>query len=202
MGILSSSVSFTLYGIKEKIEDKIWQDLSEKLREHSFQEIEGGIEEKSFGWVSFDNWLDNSFLHSPLIGNYAVFALRLDVRRIPSSVFKKYYELALSQALEQKQAQGRKFLAKEEKKEIKEQVKLRLLSKILPVPTVVDVVWDVDKQRVFFGATSNKLKELFVELFFQTFHLELTYLTPVELGLINAQLKESNLQNYTPSVFI
>jgi len=202
MGILSSSVSFTLYGIKEKIEDKIWQDLSEKLREHSFQEIEGGIEEKSFGWVSFDNWLDSSFLHSPLIGNYAAFALRLDVRRIPSSVFKKYYELALNQALEQKQAQGRKFLAKEEKKEIKEQVKLKLLSKILPVPTVVDVVWDVDKQMVFFGATSNKLKELFVELFFQTFHLELTCLTPVELGLINGQLKESNLQNYTPSVFI
>lgn len=200
MGMLSASVSLSIYKIKQEVKDALFQEALDRLRKFSFQEIDNLAVERGFGWVSSEDWLDNSFSTSPFKGNYLVFSLRLDTRRVSPAVLKKHYTLALRDLLEKKKQEGKNFVGKEEKKELKENIKLKLLSKTLPVPAVFDVSWDMLKNIVYFSSTREKVKELFVDLFVRTFEIHLLELTP--LSLAKESLGEEIVDNYSPSIFI
>lgn len=202
MGILSGSVSFSIYKLTEKVSDDIFKNISEKLQEYGFQEIENLSLEKSFGWVSQEDWLDSSFQTSPIKGNYVVFSLRLDTRRISPAVIKKHYELGLKELLQKKQAQGQKFISKEEKKELRENIRLKLLTKTLPVPAVFDVVWDMLTNRIYFCSTREKVRELFIDLFVRTFELHPILITPTNFVLYELGFKEEDIASYSSKSFI
>jgi len=200
MGILSASVSLSIYKVKEKVEDSIFQNVLDRLRQFSFQEIENLSVERGFGWVSSEDWLDSHFASSPFKGNYLVFSLRLDTRRVSPAVLKKHYTLALQELLNQKKKEGKNFISKEEKKELKENIKLKLLSKTLPVPAVFDVSWDMLKNLVYFSSTREKVKELFVDLFVRTFEIHLIPCDPLNMAL--EKLPEEAMSNYSPSILV
>ena len=79
-------------------------------------------------------------LCSPEKGPYLAFTLRLDTRRVPPAVMKKHVAVALNEALQAMREQGRKFLTKEQKTEIREQVALRLRARSLPIPACFDMI--------------------------------------------------------------
>lgn len=180
MGFMSASVGLTRYHIvEEEIPQSLWGEIDERLRRHACRDIDASSEERSFGWVSFDNLLDPDFaLCPPEKGSYLAFTLRLDTRRIPPAVLKKHLALALNKALAELAEQGKKFLTKEQKNEIREQVVLRLRARTLPIPACFDVIWDTDKQLVYLASTHAKIKELFEEHFTHSFGLHLEPLTP------------------------
>ncbi|MDQ7032180.1 MAG: recombination-associated protein RdgC [Desulfonauticus sp.] len=202
MGILSASVSFTLYKVEVQVSDELFKNIQERLRLYGFKEIEELSVERGAGWVCFDNWLDSSFFTSPFKGQYAVFSLRLDTRRIAPAVLKKHYEVALKELLQKKQEQGQKFVAREEKKELKENIRLKLLTKTLPVPAVFDVVWDMEKNFIYFCSVREKVQELFVDLFVRTFELQPILLTPVNFMLKELGFQEDDLKDYKPQVLV
>ncbi len=174
MGILSSSVSLTRYRVVQDIADDFWSEIPDLLKNHKFKDIDQSADERSFGWTSFDDMLDTAWSSgSPQKGHYLVFALRLDTRRIPPAVMKKHYRLALDQAKQELEARGQKFISRDQKKEIKENVRLRLFARMLPVPAVFDVIWDTADNIVYLGSTSAKVRELFQDHFTSTFELHL-----------------------------
>lgn len=84
---------------------------------------------------------------------------------------------------ERNNQQGKTFISRERKKELKEQVILKLRQRFLPVPAEFNVVWATDKQTVWFASTQGKMIDMFTEYFTQTFDLHLEQMTPFELAL-------------------
>ncbi|WP_291320748.1 recombination-associated protein RdgC [Desulfonatronospira sp.] len=194
MGILSSSVSLTRYRIVEKVPDELVNELPQRLKSNAFREIDQTSDERSFGWVCFDDFLDNKWhTSSPHKGHYLAFALRLDTRRIPPAVMKKHLRLALEEARREQEPRGRKIVTRDQKAEIKDRVKQTLMGKTLPVPAVFDVVWDVSRHMIYLGSISPKVRQLFEDQFTQSFDLSLEPQTPYFLAAILAEEQKKNL---------
>ncbi len=183
MSFLKSSTSFTRFRIVDELPAELWATVPDKLRQYAFQDIDEIPEERSFGWVNFDDMLDASWrISPPEKAEYLTFSLRLDTRRIPPAVLKKHTRIALQE--------------EERKKEIAEQVKLRLRSRFLPIPAEFQVVWNTQTSRIYLASTQGKVIELFQEQFTRTFDLHIEQLLPYGLALsllgddISARLDE------------
>lgn len=204
MGFMSASVGLTRYRIvEEEVPQFLWAEVEERLKRNAFRDIDTSAEERSFGWVSFDNMLDPDFeLCPPEKGAYLAFTLRLDTRRVPPAVMKKHVTVALNEAMRAMREQGKKFLTKEQKAEIRDQVELRLRARSLPIPACFDVVWDTNRQIVYIASTQSKLTELFEELFTHTFGLHLEPLTPYFSALRHlGSERQAVLDAFEPTVF-
>lgn len=204
MAFTSAGTSFVRYRIPQQIEQPFWSEVLDRLKRFAFVDIDDTADERSFGWVSFDNMLETDWHSaSPEKGIYLTFSLRLDTRRIPAAVFKKHFQIALTNLKEQMQASGKKFVSKDQKTELKEQVMLRLRSRFLPIPAYFEVVWNTTNNIVFFGSTRDKMCELFVELFHKTFGIHLERQTPFWLGLQLAGTQaRGSLESIEPTTFI
>ena len=181
--ITSSSISFTRFRIIDPIPSELWTQIPDKLRQFAFRDIDDLPEMQAYGWVCFEDMLDTEWRTAPpQKGNYVTFSLRLDTRRIPPAIIKKQLSLALKAEKEKMQAQGKKFISRERKKDLKEQVLLRLRQRFLPVPAEFHVVWEPDLNAVWFASTQGKMIDLFIELFITSFGLHLEQIEPYSLA--------------------
>ena len=181
--IVSSSISFTRFRIIDPIPSELLTQIPDKLRQFAFRDIDDLPEMQAYGWVCFEDMLDREWRTAPpQKGNYVTFSLRLDTRRIPPAIIKKQLSLALKAEKEKMQAQGKKFISRERKKELKEQVLLRLRQRFLPTPAEFNVVWEPDRNEVWFASTQGKMIDLFMEAFLNSFELHLEQITPYSLA--------------------
>jgi DNA recombination-dependent growth factor C len=182
---------------------ELWAEVPDRLRQHAFVEIEETADERSFGWVCFDDYLDSAWRTAPPEkAHYFAWSLRLDTRRIPPAVLKKHTELAIRQYKASIEDEDKKFVSKAKKKEIKENVVLRLRARTPPIPAVFEVVWDTRSQAVLFGSTNAKARALFEDLFTLTFELELEPQTPFYLASrLKGEDAVSRLENLEPTTF-
>ncbi|GAB7080370.1 recombination-associated protein RdgC [Megalodesulfovibrio paquesii] len=204
MGFCSASASITRYRIVEEAPSSLWMEIPERLQRFAFKDIDQSAEERSFGWSNADNWLDTTWREgSPQKGDYFVFNLRLETRRVSPAVFKKHFELHLADAEHEARQKGQKFVGRNQKKELKEQVKLRLMARALPVPAVFEVAWNMQTGHVWLASTNSKVKEMFTNFFTDTFELHLEPLTPFFLGLsLLGQEAGPRLEALEPAAFV
>ena len=202
MSFLKTSTSFTRFRINDPVPAALWAEVVERLQRNCFTDIDELPEERSFGWTAFEDMLDITFGASPVEkGQYLAFCLRLDTRRVPPAIIKKHLALALRKEEAQNREMGKKFVSRDRKKELKEQVMLRLKMRFLPVPAEFQVVWNTADSMVYFASTQQKMLDLFEELFVKTFELHIIPLTPYELAA--AQLKDSmRLDTLEPTQFV
>ncbi|MGL4722131.1 MAG: hypothetical protein ACRCV3_02395 [Desulfovibrionaceae bacterium] len=182
MAFLRPSVTFTRYHIVDEIPHNFWTQFSNLLNQFIFREIDNTAEERSYGWVSFDDILDTEWTLGYQKAEYITFALRIDTRRIPPAIYKKYYSLKIKEEDAAMLLQGKKFITKERKIEIKEQVRLFLFTKILPLPSYFQIVWSLHKNMLYFGSTQTKIVHLFAEYFMQSFSIQILPLAPLDLA--------------------
>ena len=170
MGVYANTVSiiqFTVSGDLPKSDQFPW--FSEKLTAKGFQSIENSAEEASEGWTLVDRPDDAAF-DSPSDfwrDHYMVFSLRRDQRKIPSAVLKSHAGREEGAFLAQHPNLRR--TPKNKRAEIKEQVQLRLLTRCLPVPSSVDVVWDQRSGVLTLFSLGSKTIERFEDMFRKTF---------------------------------
>jgi hypothetical protein len=170
MGVYANTVSitqFTITGELPKSEQFQW--FSEKLSQKGFQSIENSSEELSEGWTLVDRPDDSGF-EAPgdfWRDNYLVFSLRRDQRKIPSAVLKSHTGREEGAFLAQHPNLRR--TPKNKRQEIKELVQVRLLTKCLPVPSSVDVVWDLKNGVLTLFSLGSKVIERFEDWFRKTF---------------------------------
>ena len=127
MGFANASSSFTRFRILDPVTDALIREVPDRLRKHAIVDIDDLPEMHAQGWVSFEDFLDTEWNEAPAQkGNYFVFSLRVDNRRIPAGVIRKHVAIALRQEKEELRARGKTFISRERKKEIKEQVLLKL----------------------------------------------------------------------------
>ncbi len=183
MGLLSASCSFTRFRILDPVPQELWEQIPAKLIQYAIQDIDDIPEERAWGWTCFEDMLDTSW-HSapPHKGEYLAFALRLDTRRIPAAVLKKHLQLALRKEELHNKEQGKKFISRDRRTELRDQVRLRLLGRFLPIPAIFDVVWNTSTNIVYLASTQTKVAELFMNHFTLSFDLHLEPLTPYSLA--------------------
>lgn len=203
MSFLKSSTSFTRFNIIDTVSSNTFETLLEKLKQFAMVDIDETAEEQSQGWTSFDDLLDTGFEQAAVQkGAYMTFSLRLDTRRIPPAVLKKYVNLALRQEEEVLERIGKKFVGRERKKEIIEQVKLRLRARFLPIPAEFLVVWSMEKNIIYLGSTQRRIIDMFMEYFARSFELSLEQILPYNLAYqILGDGCEAKLNNLEPTDF-
>ena len=204
MSILSTSLGLTRYRVVEDIPDSLWREVPKRLADNAFHDIDDSVDERSFGWCNIDNMLDLDWSDSPPEkGHYMCFSLRLDTRRIPPAVFKKHCMIALAKELAQAKTEGKSFISKDRRREIKDQVMLRLRARSLPVPAVFDAVWNTRDGRVILATTNAKARALFEDHFNLSFGLELEALTPFALATdMLGEAAVARLETLEPTSFI
>lgn len=200
MGILSNTVSICQFKIVGNLpEGDLYQWSSDQLAANSFNSIENSTQQLSFGWVHFDDMEQVSFdlPRSFWRDNYTVFTLRRDERKVPSVLFKS--ELAKEESKFLAANPTFKRVPRKEKENLRDVVSASLYSKILPSPSTFDVLWDRKNNIVTFSNLSNKVIDLFVDLFKKTFDgLRLVIIHPMSRGemILNdentALLKKAN----------
>lgn len=184
MGFENSSCSFTRFRILDQASDELIRQVPELLKKFAFQDIDNLPEIRSFGWVCWDDMLDTSWATSPpQKAGYIAFSLRLDTRRISPAVIKKHVSLALRREKEKLPENGPKFISRERKREIREEVKMNLLTRAFPIPAEFNVIWNLDKNEIWFASIQEKMADLFMELFLNTFELHIEPLNPYNLAL-------------------
>ncbi|MCH5276296.1 MAG: recombination-associated protein RdgC [Desulfovibrionaceae bacterium] len=184
MSFLKSSTTFTRFRVIDEVPAGLWARIPDKLRQFAFQDIDDIPQERSFGWTNFDDMLDTSWrISPPEKADYIAFTLRLDTRRLPPAVLKKHTRIAVQEEEARIRELGKKFVARERKKELAEQVKLRLMGRFLPIPAEFQVLWATQRGRVYLASTQTKIIELFLEYFVRTFDVHLEQLLPYGLAL-------------------
>lgn len=179
MGFSNSSCSFTRFRVIDPVTAAVITEIPQKLSQFAFRDIEELPEMQGYGWVCLDDMLDSQWdAAPPFKGEFAVFSLRLDTRRIPAGVIKKHLALAIKQEI----TPEKKFISRERKKELREQVLLKLRQRFLPVPAEFNVIWELQTGQVWFASVQTKMLDLFQEYFLNTFDLHLEQLTPYNLA--------------------
>ena len=204
MGFASSSCAFTRYRVLEHPPADLWNKIPALLKRFAFQDIDAlPDEERSFGWTSFDNMLDIEWSAAPPEkGAYIAFALRLETRRVPPAVLKKHHMLALREESRRMAEQGKQFINRERKQELKALVHQRLMRHFLPIPAIFDVIWATDASLVYFASVQRKILDIFEEHFIKCFELPLEQLTPYGLAAMSLTEHElSRLDLLEPTSF-
>ena len=167
-GFMSSSTAFTIC----KVDQPKAFDV-EVLRTHAFTpDIDA--DDKRFGWVGLGDLLDtDGFELATSDGRYAGFSFRLDTRKASGAVIR----LQLAEAVREEMASGKKVGSKR-KKELKEAITAKLTSKAEFVPSVVDCLWDAEKNRLLVASASGKALEPILALFKTSLGMDATPIVP------------------------
>lgn len=184
MGFANSSCSFTRFRIIDPVTDALLSEIPERLARFAFRDIEDLPEMQGYGWVSFEDMFDATWESAPPFkGQYIVFSLRLDTRRIPAGVIKKHVALAIKEEKQRLAQNNQKFISRERKKELREQIILKLRERFLPVPAEFNTIWNMQNGEVWFASVQGKMIELFMEYFLNSFDLHLEQITPYALAI-------------------
>jgi DNA recombination-dependent growth factor C len=142
---------------------------------------ESSLEESErFGWITLVHLFDTRFTIEKVFQDpYAAWALRIDKRKIPQALVKAHLKI---REIAHEEATGKRVGPKR-RKELREEVKRELASKVLPASTAVQVVWNPNAGIVWLGNASEAVAEKFVRQFEDTFDVTLIPQTPRHLGL-------------------
>jgi len=201
MGLLSRTTNFVRYSVEGELPDNFWEYAAERIAQFSFRDIDDTFEEYSIGWVAVGNMFDSSFAHaSYAAGDYIVLSMRIDERKVSKSLLQKYSLKEEERIKKEKQIPR---LNRNQRVQIKEDVRLQLVKKSLPVPAVYDLCWNLGNSTMLFFSTGTKaqsvLEDFFKECFGLTIILQVPYLAAAHL--LNLSEQES-LQNLHPEIFV
>ena len=180
MGILSNTVTLCHFRVQgELVSGHDLLDVAQQLlAAGAFRSIDETTDELSLGWVHLDDPKAHDFPVSACWREqYLIFSMRRDQRKIPAALLKEHMEKAQEAFLADNPGYTR--VPKQKKEEIKEAVRLKLLTKTLPTPATYDVVWDTQNNLVTFTTLSPKTVEILEDQFKKTFEgLRLTAFHP------------------------
>ena len=140
------------------------------------------------GWVGLGNAVDTDFSFGIDHGRFAAMSLRVDSRKASGAALK----LQLAEAVQEELAQGGN-VSNKRKKELREAIPAKLISKAEWTPALTDCLWDLEKGRLLVAASPKAALPL-LERFTSTFGVDAQPYTPNEdLPSFFARLSRENV---------
>ncbi|MBF0230385.1 MAG: recombination-associated protein RdgC [Desulfamplus sp.] len=176
MGLLSSSVSIARYRVDGKIEENVMEIIHAGLKQNAITTIEDEYAEVTMGWTPFESNFNPDFEKFTFtFGDFFLFSFRIDKKSVPSKIIQKHVSIEIEKKLKE---EGRQFISKNEKKEIRESITDKLMSQMPSTPNIYDVLWNHESQKVLFFSTQKAANEELETLFSKSFKLRLIRLFP------------------------
>jgi len=202
MAIFSASSSFIRYLVLGDIPEPFVESFTESINKNAFSDLEEGEEEeKSLGWVALGKIMDKdnvggSFLHQ----NYISMSMRVDSKKVPGQILKT---ASLKEEAKIREATQREKLSSPEKKEIRDNMRKKLIRRAFPTTNMFDFSWNVTDKKIFFSSSNESVCTDFTDLFYNTFGLQLRPLFPytIALGLPFDDEKSKMIDNTFPCDF-
>ena len=189
MGLLSRTATFVRYSVEGDLPPDFWNFAAERIGQYAFQDIDDTFDEFSIGWVAVDNMFDSAVPHaSYAVGDQVVLALRIDERKVSEPFLRKF---SLKEEERVKKVKEIPRLSRSQQVQIKEDIRLQLLKKALPVPSVYDLSWNLASNTLLFFSTSAKAQSILEDFFKECFGLAIIQQVPY---LVAANLLDSSEQ--------
>lgn len=193
MPFLSPTVTFTRYMVTDALPDNFWENALDAISSRCFREGAAGVQEMSAGWASArEPFKEEITMEDIGFSDYLLLSLRVDKRSVPASLLKKMCSIEERRVMQERQLNR---LASRMRKEIRERIRLQLLAKSLPVPSLHDMVWNISTGSVLFFSRQDKICGLLEDMFKTTFGMPLKPVIPYTLGLSLID-PEAGLQAY------
>ncbi len=175
MGLTKGAVTFSRYRVVGDLPDNLPDFIDTKIKRFAFRNALTD-EEKSIGWTSLENVLDTKFEYASYsLATYIVFSLRIDRKIIPSSLLKIKVLEAEREYMADRETDK---IYRQDKRDIKENVRAELMRTVNPIPSFHEVCWSPSQGWLLFGSLSEKIQGDFEEFFKQTFGLRLVNFIP------------------------
>jgi DNA recombination-dependent growth factor C len=200
MGLIKGALSLTRYRVLEEPPETLTDEyLSGRLAQNAFLDIEYTAEEQSLGWVEFFNHLGIVFNPATYrFGGLLAFTLRLDTRRLPPPILRRY--CALREAQLTRDGHRLNSLTR---RQMKEAVKAQLLPRVLVATELMEVAWLHGENEVWLAAAGEKRRELFEELWGRTFGLALRMeALPLTLDNLTDRLRQALLASRPEPIWL
>ncbi len=170
MGIMSNTVSVYQYEVSGDMpagDMRPW--VQQCLEKNRFVPIDTTPDPESSGWVRFDEHMNPDFgtFSAFTLGDYHIFSLRKDVRRVPAALLRNLVEKECGEWLKERPKLSR--VPFQRKREIRENIHAALLARSLPEPSVCDVLWNSATNIVTIGSISTKTLDFVEDEFSKTF---------------------------------
>ncbi len=170
MSLLSNTCSlavFEVQGSRPKKDFESW--VVKGLNEGRFRGQEDSVQEQSIGFVQLDDSRRNEFDNSSLLfrAPYLCFSLRIDQRKVPRSLLKQRVLEEEEKWLRDHQDFNR--LPRQVRQEVRDMAHNQLLAQTLPVPSVYEMAWNLEQDRLYVATVSPKVLEEIEKQFQQAF---------------------------------
>jgi DNA recombination-dependent growth factor C len=180
MAFFSATVTFTRYRADAGPVENFWGRAVEQVEALKFREGVSGIEDDSYGWCSVhDPYSDGITTDDISWGDFFLAAIRIEQRKVPAAVLRKY---CITEEKRLKEEKDMRRLPARLRKEIRERVRFELMAKAIPVPRIVELLWDISSGQVFLFSCQERSREVAEELFYRTFGLRLQPVIPYTLA--------------------
>jgi len=180
MGIVTGAMTVARFRVEGELVDG-WREIyRERLQEHAFKEppTEMGHEEVE-GWVEVHNLLDATFedYNRWLYNDVAVFALRIDKKRLPAKLFKATLQKKCEAWAEER---GLERVPAAVRSELKDELEQAWLKRTLPAVSVTEAAWNLTGRYCILHSLSEGRADRFRTRFYRTFGLTLVPWSPLD----------------------
>lgn len=180
MGIVAGAMTVARFRVEGDLVEG-WRDIyRDRLQEHAFHEppVDQGLEEVE-GWTQVHNLLDTDFedFNRWLYNDVAVFALRVDKKRLPAKLFKATLEKRCQAWAAER---GIERVPAAVKSELKDELEQEWLKRTLPAVSVTEAAWSVNGGYCILHSLSEGMADRFRKRFFRTFGLTLVPWSPLD----------------------
>lgn len=180
MGIVSGAMSVARYRVVGDLPPS-WRDrFRDALQANAFQEPpQGQGKEEVEGWVQVHNLLDAEFddFNRWLYNGVALFALRVDKKRLPARLFRATLEKRCAAWCKER---GVERCPNAVKSELKDNLEQEWLARTLPSSAVTEIAWHVDQGYVLVHALSETVGDRVRKRFLRSFGLKLVPWSPLD----------------------
>jgi DNA recombination-dependent growth factor C len=180
MGILAGAMTIARFRVEGDLVDN-WRDIyRDRLQEHAFREppVDTGTEEVE-GWVEVHNLLDAEFedFNRWLYNDVALFALRVDKKRLPAKLFKATLQKKCEAWAQER---GIERVPAAVRSELKDELEQEWLKRTLPAVSVTEAAWSVNGRYCILHSLSEGMADRFRKRFYRTFGLTLVPWSPLD----------------------
>lgn len=201
MSFLKGSASFVRFSVEGELPENGLDFIADRVVSFSFQDIDDTYDEYSIGWVSVLNMFDSQFEYASYVaGDYITLTLRIDERKVSPAILKKFVAKEEERVRLEKQLPK---LSRSVKVQIKERIRIELVRKAIPIPSIYELCWSLSNNTLLFFSTNKKAQAILEDFFKESFGLLIRQQIPYTTAehLIDED-ELAALERISPDIFV